>query len=151
MLYNDNPVKIIIVGNNLLMPDILESMLDSRGFVLETVNSTTNAIAGVQKASPDVFLVDDMNSDQDVLSICQNIRHYSGVPILVLAADHKPGLVEQVLDAGADDFLVKPVSDSILAAHLNTLARRARAEKEAALSIVNGDSDEPNQVGLLSY
>ena len=110
MLCNDNPVKIIIVGNNLLVPDFLESMLDSRRFVLETVNSKPNAIAGARKASPDVFLVDDMNSDQDVLNICQNIRNYSGVPILVLVAEHKPGLVEQVLDAGADDFLVKPIS-----------------------------------------
>lgn len=151
MLSNDNPVKIIIVGNNPLMPDFLESILDSRRFTLETVSSNPSAIADIRKTSPDVFLVDDVYSDQNVLNICENIRNYSGVPILVLAADQKPGLVEQVLDAGADDFLVKPISASILAAHLNTLARRERAEKEAALSIVNGESDEPNKVGLLSY
>ncbi len=151
MLCNDNPVKIIIVGNNLLMSDFLESKLDFRRFVLETVSSNKNEIADIRKASPDVFVVDDINSNQDVLSICETIRHYSGVPILVLAADQKPGLVEQVLDAGADDFLVKPVSANVLVAHLNTLARRARAEKEAALSIVNGDHDEPNKIGLLSY
>lgn len=151
MLSNDKTVKIIIVGKNPLLPDFLESMLDSRKFVLETVNSNPDAIADIRKISPDVFLVDDTNSSQDVLSICENIRHYSGMPILVLAADQKPGLVEKVLDAGADDFLVKPVSGSMLVAHLKTLARRARAEKEAALSIVNGESDELNKVGLLSY
>ena len=149
MLCNDNPVKIIIVGNNPLMPDFLESMLDPRKFTLDTVNS--NAITDIRKTSPDVFLVDDLYSDHGILSICENIRYYSGVPILVLVADQKPGLVEQVLDAGADDFLVKPISGSILVAHLNTLARRARAEKEAALSIVNGEKDESNKVGLLSY
>ena len=151
MLCNEKQVKIIIVGNNQLLPDFLESMLDPRKFVLESVNSTRKAIANIRKASPDVFLVDDTNSDQDVLSICENIRNYSGMPILVLAADQKPGLVEQVLDAGADDFLVKPVSGGILVAHIKTLARRARAEKEAALSIVNGDKDESNKIGLLSY
>ncbi len=151
MLCNENQVKIIIVGNNQLLPDFLESMLDPRKFLLETINSSPKAIANIRKASPDVFLVDDTNSDQDVLSICENIRNYSGMPILVLAADQKPGLVERVLDAGADDFLVKPVSGGILVAHIKTLARRARAEKEAALSIVNGDKDESNKIGLLSY
>jgi len=151
MLCNEKQVKIIVVGNNQLLPDFLESVLDPLKFVLETVNSTSKAIANIRKSSPDVFLVDDMNSDQDVWSICENIRNYSGMPILVLAADQKPGLVEKVLDAGADDFLVKPVSGGILVAHINTLARRARAEKEAALSIVNGDKDEPNKIGLLSY
>lgn len=151
MLCNEQQVKIIIVGNNQLLPDFLESMLDPRRFVLETISSNPKAIANIRTASPDVFLVDDMNSDQDVLTICENIRNYSGMPILVLAADQKPGLVEKVLDAGADDFLVKPVSGGILVAHIKTLARRARAEKEAALSIVNGDKDESNKVGLLSY
>lgn len=151
MLCNDNPVKIIIVSNNLLITDFLDALLDSRRFVFETINSNPTVIAATRKSDPDVFLVDDIHSNQDVLNICRNIRHYSGVPILVLAADQKPGLVEKVLDAGADDFLVKPVSANILVAHLNTLARRARAEKEAALSIVNGDSDDFNKVGLLSY
>jgi DNA-binding response OmpR family regulator len=56
-----------------------------------------------------------------------------------------------VLDAGADEYLIKPVSGTILAAHLNTLARRARAERKSALSMVDDDHDKKGFIGLLSH
>ena len=151
MLGNEYPVKIIVVSDDNLMLDLLENMLDPHRFVLETIDSNPKSFAGIRKTSPDVFVVDSKNSGGDVLNICQNIRDYSGMPILVLATHHKPESVEEVLDAGADEFLVKPVSANILVAYLNTLTRRARAEKEAAYSIANGDDGKNQQARLLAY
>jgi DNA-binding response OmpR family regulator len=85
------------------------------------------------------------------LNICLNIRKYSGLPILVLSVNHGPELVERVLGAGADEFLIKPVSGSILKAYINNLTRRARAENEAALTIVNGNDGKNQPSRLLAY
>jgi DNA-binding response OmpR family regulator len=144
------PMKIVFIGNDSVIPDFLSASLDSQKFVLETININPEWKSGLQKADPDLFVVDDHNSGIDVTSICQNIRQFSMMPILVLAPNHKSGMVEQVLDAGADEYLIKPVSGNILAAHLNTLARRAHAEKISALSLVKGDHDKNGFVGLLS-
>ena len=150
MLDNEKPMKILFIGNGSMMPDFLSESLDPRRFVMETINITPDWTSGIREADPDLFVVDDHNSGMDVMSICQNIRQYSMMPILVLAPNHKAGMVEQVLDAGADEYLIKPVSSNILVAYLKTLTRRARAERKAAMSLLNGDRQKPAQLGLLS-
>lgn len=147
----DHPIKIIVVSSDLLMSDYLRSILDPQKFTVEAVEPTPEGIAGTRKFSPDLFVIDELESGLDVLNTCQIIRQYSIMPIMVMSSNHKPGLVEQTLDAGADEYLTKPISGSVLIAHLNTLARRAMAEKEAALSIVHGGNQKPDQLGLLAY
>ena len=70
--------------------------------------------------------------DKDGFNVCKEIRKFSSVPIMILSAINKPGLIEQALDAGADEYLRKPVPTNILIARINTLVRRARAEREIA-------------------
>jgi DNA-binding response OmpR family regulator len=151
MLGDENIMKVVLVTEDLLLPDYLENLLDSHRFVLETVNPNPMSIAGVDDAPPDVFVIDSMNSGGDVIKLCQNIRYHGRTPILVLATNHKPDLVEKILDAGADEFLTKPVSGNILSAYLNNLTRRARAEKAAALSTDNGEKRKGQQARLLTY
>ncbi len=62
--------------------------------------------------------------EMDGWQVCRSIRAISQAPILVLSAINKPGLITRVLDEGADDYLIKPVSSNVLLAHLNNLARR---------------------------
>jgi two-component system KDP operon response regulator KdpE len=76
---------------------------------------------------PDVIILDLMMPDMDGYEVCAKIRDFSIVPILVLSALDMPGMVSKALDAGADDYLIKPVTSSILIAHLNNLVRRANA------------------------
>lgn len=148
---NEKPMKIIFIGIGSIMADFLSASLDSQRFVMETVDISPEWAAGIRKSDPDIFVVDDHNSSMDVTKICRDIRQYSMMPILVLAPNQKSGMVEQVLDAGADEYLIKPISGNILAAHLNTLARRARAEKISALSLVKDDHDNQDFIGLLSH
>jgi len=151
MLGTENPIKIIVISPDLLMMEFLQNILDSNKFILEAINPAKESITSIRKTNPDLFVVDDLDSGMSILSTCQLIRQYSGMPIMVLSSQRKAGMVEQTLDAGADEFLIKPIPGSVLTAHINTLARRALAEKEAALSIVNGDNDKHNHLGLLAY
>jgi DNA-binding response OmpR family regulator len=56
--------------------------------------------------------------------VCSEVRRFSSVPILILSALDNPGHVASALDAGADDYLVKPVPSGVLVAHINNLTRR---------------------------
>jgi len=151
MLCSEHVVKIVVISNDQIMHDSLENMLDSARFVFNSIKPLPESIAEIRKEPPDIFLIDNLSSDDEILHTCLNIRSYFGAPILVLAADHRPELVELVLDAGADEFLLKPVSGNIMAAYLNNLARRARAEKDAALSIVDGSNQKEPHSRLLTY
>ena len=57
-------------------------------------------------------------------------RSRSDVPILILSALGAPGSVAKALDAGADDYLIKPVHASLLASRLRTLVRRQSLHRE---------------------
>jgi DNA-binding response OmpR family regulator len=148
---NDNPIKILVISRNPLMADFLESVLDPKKYQVSMINPTPEEIANTRRVSPDLFVIDELDSKMDVLKVCEKIRQYSGMPIMVLSSVRKAGMVEQVLDAGADEYLTKPVPGNLMIAHLNTLARRAKAEKDAALSMVQGESESCGQLGLLTY
>ena len=151
MVCDENFVKIVVVSDDPILPDCLENMLDPGKFALETIKPNSRLIEETHNSPPDVFIVDSMNSGGDILGLCADIRFCGRTPILVLATNHKPELVEQILDAGADEFLTKPVSGNILTAYLNTLTRRVRAEKDAALSIEYGENGKEQQARLLAY
>ena len=143
--------KIIVVSKDLVLHDSMEHILDSEKYTLKPVAPNQKSIAGVRNLDPDIFVIDGTDSGENVLSVCQTIRTFSGNPILVLAANSKPELVEKVLDAGADEFLLKPVSGKILAAYLNNLTRRARAENDAALILTSGNDGQNQSSRLLTY
>jgi len=63
--------------------------------------------------------------EMDGWEVCEHIREFSEVPILILSALGSPGSVARALDAGADDYLIKPIHASLLASRLRTLVRRS--------------------------
>jgi DNA-binding response OmpR family regulator len=81
-----------------------------------------------------VMVVDLLMPDMDGLKVCREVRQFGCMPILILSAVSRPNIAEEVLNSGADDFLIKPMSSGVLIASLNRLARRARAEHNAQLS-----------------
>jgi len=99
-------------------------LLKTHGFDVITTNSGLEGVQLAKERLPNVVLLDLMMPDQDGWEVCKSIRSFSSLPILILSALNDPRMVASVLDAGADDFLVKPVPSSILIAHLRKLVRR---------------------------
>jgi len=97
-------------------------------------------VEATRKLSPDVVVLDLLMPDMSGSEVCREIRAFSQVPILVLSAVSKPGMVAQALDEGADDYLLKPITSSVLIARLKRLVWRSRAELAA-----NGDKIQPYQ------
>ena len=130
MTVNQSPYKILILGNDKIEKALLQSSLESNGFSVCNSNLKTNEIQTIEQCNPDVIILYS-NSSNNEISVCKRIRETSNIPILVLSSLNKAGMVEKTLNAGADAYLIKPISDNILYAHLNTLSRRSRVEKEA--------------------
>ena len=122
--------KVLTIDDDPAMTELLTLLLQSHGLDAYMANSGEKGIQLVHEISPDVIILDLMMPGMDGWQVCTNIRTFSNVPILILSALDNPGIVASALDAGADDYLVKPVPSGVLIAHLNKLTRRAVTEKD---------------------
>mgnify|MGYP003910319443 CR=1 FL=1 len=119
------PIKVLAIDDDPAMTDLLALLLKTNKFETITANNGPTGIALVKNASPDIVLLDMMMPDMDGQQVCKEIRKFSNIPIIVLSALKNPGMVASALDAGADDYLTKPVPSSVLIAHLRNLTRRS--------------------------
>ena len=74
---------------------------------------------------PDLIILDAMMPDVDGFQICQKIRQFSNTPLIMLSALDQDQLMLQGLEAGADDFLSKPINPEILLARAKAVMRRS--------------------------
>ena len=116
--------KVLVIDDDPAMTELLTLLLRTHGFNVLTANTGQDGIAFTRKESPDVIILDLMMPDMDGWQVCSQIRTFSNVPILIFSALDSPGKVASALDAGADDYLIKPVPSGVLIAHLNKLTRR---------------------------
>ena len=121
--------KVLIIDDDPAMTELLTLLLKTRGLDASMANSGEDGIKLIHEVSPDVVILDLMMPGMDGWQVCTEVRSFSNVPILILTALDSPGMVASALDAGADDYLVKPVPSGVLIAHLNTLTRRAGTDK----------------------
>jgi two-component system KDP operon response regulator KdpE len=123
--------RVLVIDDDKILTDMLKLSLESGAFDVTAANSQEEGLRAAHQQNHDVIILDLVMPGTSGWQLGKAIREFSRVPILVLSALDKPGVVTSALDGGADDFLIKPVSHDILIAHLNKLTRRARAEIEA--------------------
>jgi DNA-binding response OmpR family regulator len=128
--------KVLIIDDDPAMTELLTLLLKTRGLDASMANSGEDGVKLIREISPDVVILDLMMPGMDGWQVCTEVRTFSDVPILILSALDSPGMVASALDAGADDYLVKPVPSGVLIAHLNTLTRRASTEKSLKNHVV---------------
>ena len=126
--------KVLVIDDDKEMTDMLKVILEPKTFDVVAANNSLLGIDLVRQVKPDVVVLDLLMPDMDGWQVCKEIRKFSQVPILVLSAISKPGMVARALDEGADDYLLKPMPSSMLIAHIKKLARRAKAEQESTQS-----------------
>ena len=117
-------LKVLTIDDDPAMTELLTLLLKTHGFDVVIANTGQDGVNTTRDESPDVIILDLMMTGMDGWQVCKEIRNFSSVPILVFSALDSPGIVASALDAGADDYLVKPISSGVLIAHLNKLTRR---------------------------
>jgi DNA-binding response OmpR family regulator len=120
---------ILVIDDDPAMTDLLTLMLEPIYKSVVVSNHSTEGVEMAKKLSPDLIILDLMMPEMNGWDACLAIRKFSAMPILMLSALDNPNFVARALNAGADDFLVKPVACNILVAHINKLTRRLRVDK----------------------
>jgi DNA-binding response OmpR family regulator len=125
--------KLLLVEDDQTLRETLAYNLTREGY---TVLQTDNGIAALDMArehSPDLIVLDVMLPGLDGLTVCRTLRREMEVPIVLLTA--RSGEVDRIvgLDAGADDYIVKPFSLGEFLARLRAVLRRGRREAETKL------------------
>ncbi len=119
-------IEVLLIDDDPDLSTMLRTLLRGQDFQIKSVLSSEEGIQTVQSpdSEPDVVILDLLMPEVDGWEVCERIRGFSDVPILILSALGSPGSVARALDAGADDYLIKPVHASLLASRLRTLVRR---------------------------
>lgn len=115
---------ILVIEDDAQIADLLRRGLIYEGYSVTVAKDGLTGLAAARDRPPDLVLLDLMLPGMDGLTVCQRLRAASDVPILILTArDAVPDRVKG-LDAGADDYVVKPFSFDELLARIRALLRR---------------------------
>lgn len=126
-------LKILVIEDDPAILRLLQRGLTMEGYQVETAVDGENGLKLFQERQPDLIVLDLMLPGIDGMEVCQRIRQKSKVPILILTA--KDAIQDRVegLDAGADDYLVKPFNLEELLARIRALLRRTEQERQPML------------------
>ena len=125
--------RVLIVEDDEHVRSSLRLALEQEGNEIAEAGSAEEGLPAFRRQPPDVVLVDIMLPGADGFDLCRDLRRESDVPILVLTARSDSHDVVAALEAGADDYVVKPAVPKELAARIRALLRRAnRAPRTGA-------------------
>lgn len=117
----------------------LRLVLEQEHNAVAEAGSAEEALPAFRRSPSDIVLVDIMLPGADGFELCRNLRRESDVPILVLTALSDSHDVVAALEAGADDYVVKPAVPKELTARIRALMRRASRGAAASERLVVGD------------
>src|SRR2546421_4772160 len=118
--------RILVVDDIAANVKLLEARLTAEYFDVATAMSGTDALSICERAECDVVLLDVMMPDIDGFEVCRRLKtavSTQHIPVVIVTALDQPSDRVRGLEAGADDFLTKPVSDVELIARVRSLSR----------------------------
>lgn len=123
----DEPLEphILFVEDDEVIRDTVRIALQRYGFTVSTAADGLTGLELFRSAPPDLVLLDVMLPELDGIGLCRRIREYSLAPILMVTARGHDLDVISGLEAGADDYVVKPCESAVLVARIRSLLRRA--------------------------
>jgi DNA-binding response OmpR family regulator len=135
---NGKEPLVLVVDDEAMVREALERALRLEGFAVSTAAGGREALAEVALHPPSVVVLDVTMPDLDGVSVLKRIRADGlDVPVCILSARDEVGDRVAGLQAGADDYLVKPFALAELTARLHALLRRRGVQSEAP--VVAGD------------
>ena len=134
-----NPMsRVLVVEDEFTMRNTLKDCLEGEGYRVLTAADGETALKRVLEDKPDLILLDVMLPKLDGYTVCNEIRRLANpTPVIMLTAKGQVSDRVDGLDAGADDYLVKPFSLEELLARIRALLRRIHQQSNAprALSL----------------
>jgi two-component system response regulator MprA len=129
--------RILIIEDDEAILKVLRRVLSYEGYQVDTALDGQSGLNMVREIVPDVIILDWMLPGMDGLEVCRRLRAASNMPILMLTAKDTIQDRVQGLDAGADDYLVKPFELDELLARIRALLRRTQTERAQVLTFAD--------------
>ena len=117
-------MRILVIDDDTKLTDLLQLVFESKGFGVTIANSGIQALDSLETELPEAVLLDLMMPGMSGLEVCQRIRanpRTSNVPVVVLTAKTGTKSKQELLKAGATDYLVKPVPLNDLVSRIGAL------------------------------
>jgi len=126
--------RVMLVEDDAAVRDILTIALEREGMTVEAVGDGETALAQISSSgpSPDIVLLDIMLPGVDGVTVCQELRRVSDVPVIMLTAREGERNVVVGLEVGADDYVTKPVSPAEVVSRVRAHLRRRRMDTQTA-------------------
>jgi two-component system cell cycle response regulator len=131
--------RVLVVDDVAANVKLLEARLSAEYFDVTTAQSGPEALALCERAECDIVLLDVMMPDMDGFEVCRKLKanpttHH--IPVIMVTALDQPSDRVRGLEAGADDFLTKPVTDVALVSRVRSLARLKMVTDELRMRAV---------------
>src|SRR5215469_7187703 len=130
-----SPPQILVVDDNPTNRDILETRLKASGYTVIQAGDGEEALAVALESRPDLLLLDVMMPKLDGIEVCRRLKSDPSlpfIPIILVTAKSDTKDVVAGLDAGADEYLTKPVDQKALVARVAAFLRlKALQEKKS--------------------
>jgi len=127
--------RILVVDDERQILRALQTSLRGAGYEVETAETAETALAAAAMRPPDALIVDLVLPDGTGTDVVRELRTWSSAPVIVLSAVGDEREKVAALDAGADDYVTKPVGIDELIARLRAALRRATPSAEPVLTI----------------
>ncbi len=136
--------RVLVVDDDAALAEMLGIVLRREGFEPFFVGTGSRAVELFRRCKPDVVLLDLMLPGRSGLDVCRDLRAETGVPIVMLTARGETADVVRGLEAGADDYVVKPFKPAELVARIRARLRRISASAPEQLTIGDIEIDVPS-------
>jgi len=127
--------RVLVVDDEPQIVRGLKVILTNAGYRVEEATTKREALDAVSVRPPDAIVLDLVLPDGDGIEVCQDIRRWSQVPIVVLSAVGDERQKVRALDAGADDYVTKPFGSEELLARMRAVLRRRSEEGDASVRV----------------
>jgi two-component system, OmpR family, KDP operon response regulator KdpE len=132
--------RILVVDDEPQITRVLRTALTGSGYEVRTADDGHNGLRSAREWLPDLVITDVSMPNVSGIEMCRQLRGESAVPIIVLSVKGEEKTKVEALDAGADDYVTKPIGmDELLARVRRTLARSQPTENGTKQAIAIGD------------
>jgi DNA-binding response OmpR family regulator len=134
-------MTILVVEDDELISDLVDQNLKLEGFDTIVCDNGIEAIKIAEKCRPDLIVLDVMLPGMDGFHVCKRLQN-SGIPIIMLTAKNDISDKLAGLEAGADDYIVKPFDSRELIARIHTIFRRLKKVSDREKGAESQDKKE---------
>jgi two-component system response regulator MtrA len=122
--------RVMVVEDDRDISEMLSIVLNDAGMDVDLVDRGDEVIESFRQNPPDLVLLDLMLPGKDGVTVCQELRNETVVPIVMLTAKSDTTDIVKGLEAGADDYMIKPFKDQELLARIKNQLRRSQGSSK---------------------